>query len=131
MSWDARLPGFLQDATNKEELFNLPTEYVVRNDYPLNEHSVYIITGPRVKSNRADIHQYRRMTTKRQTAECAYMQTMNKGTPIVLRTIETGVVIILIGEFHDIFPAPSRTTVIVGFSTGKNFRYYPINPIPD
>ena len=54
---------------------------------------------------------------------------LNKGTPIVLRTVDTDVVITLIGVFHDLFPAPSRTTVIVGFGTGKNIRYYHINPM--
>ena len=55
---------------------------------------------------------------------------LKKGTPIVLRTVDSDVVIILIGVFHDGFPPPSRTTVIVDFGTGKNFRYYHINPIP-
>ena len=45
---DAKLPmycaGFLQDATNKEELFNLPTEDVVKHDYPKSKH-VYITSG--------------------------------------------------------------------------------------
>ena len=46
--------GFLQDATNKEELFNLPTEDVVKHDYRPSKH-VYTTSGSHVKSNRADI----------------------------------------------------------------------------
>ena len=46
--------GFLQDTTNKEELFNLPTEDVVKHDYPPSKH-VYTTSGSYVKSNSADI----------------------------------------------------------------------------
>ena len=46
--------GFLQDTTNKEELFNLPTEDVIKHDYPPSKH-VYTTSGSHVKYNRADI----------------------------------------------------------------------------
>ena len=46
--------GFLQDAINKEVLFNLPTEDVVKHDYPPGKH-VYTTSGSHVKSNRSDI----------------------------------------------------------------------------
>ena len=45
---------FLQDATNKEELLNLPTVDVVKHDYPPSKH-VYAISGSHVKWNRVDI----------------------------------------------------------------------------
>ena len=55
---DAKLPmffaGFLQDAINKEKLFNLLMEDVVKHDYPPNKY-VNITSGSHVKSNRADI----------------------------------------------------------------------------
>ena len=58
MSHDAKLPmffaGFLQNATNKEELFNFLTEDVVKHDYPPSKH-VYITHGSHVKSNRTEI----------------------------------------------------------------------------
>ena len=53
---------------------------------------------------------------------------LNEATPIVFRTVDLDVVVILVGVSCT-FPAPSRTTDIVGFGTGKDFRYY-INPIP-
>ena len=46
--------AFLQDATNKEELFNLLTGDGVKHDYPPSQH-VYITSGSHVKSNRAEI----------------------------------------------------------------------------
>ena len=58
MSRDAKLPmyfaGFLQDVANKDELFNLLTEDVIKHEYPPSKH-VYITSGSHVKSNRADI----------------------------------------------------------------------------
>ncbi|KAI0217447.1 hypothetical protein LSAT2_030742, partial [Lamellibrachia satsuma] len=57
VSHNAKLPihfaGFLQDDTNKEELFALLTEGVVRHEYPLSKQ-VFVISGPSVKSNHAD-----------------------------------------------------------------------------
>ena len=47
--------GFLQDATNKEECFNLPTEDVVKHDYPPSKHVHVHYQCRHVKSNSADI----------------------------------------------------------------------------
>ena len=58
MSRDAKLSkyfaGFLQNAINKEELFNPLMEDVVKHDYQPSKH-VYITSGSHEKSNRADI----------------------------------------------------------------------------
>ena len=47
-------PGFLQHATNNEELFNLPKEEVVNHEYPPIKH-VDTTNGSHVKLIRADI----------------------------------------------------------------------------
>ena len=46
--------GFLQGPTNKEELFNLLMEDVVKHDYQPRKQ-VYITSGSHVTSNHADV----------------------------------------------------------------------------
>ena len=75
LSRDAKLPMFfvciLQDATNKEQLFNLLKEDVVKHEHPPSKQ-VYITSGSHVKPNRADISMSAN-DHEEQTTEYAYM----------------------------------------------------------
>lgn len=48
---------------------------------------------------------------------------------IMIRTVDTDVVVILIGEFHNIVDNYPSVELWVAFGTGKHFRYYSINTI--
>ena len=50
-------------------------------------------------------------------------------TTILVRTVDTDVVVILLGVYHDLEPHHPAMQLWVGFGTGKNFRYYHINSI--
>ena len=56
-----------------------------------------------------------RIATKRQTADYVYMQMMRwyeGATSVLVRTVDTDVVVILVGIFSRSCPAPSRNAVI-------------------
>ena len=48
---------------------------------------------------------------------------------IIIRTVDTDVIIILIGQFHNIIDQYPNAALWVAFGTGKYFRYYSINTI--
>ena len=122
--------GFLQDATNKEELFNLPKEDVVKYDYPPSR-LVYITSGSHVKSNCADVSLSANDHQETDNRICLRVDdALNEGaTTIVVRTVDTDVVVILVGIFHDLAQPHPGMQSWVGFGTGKHFRYYRVNSI--
>ena len=50
-------------------------------------------------------------------------------TKILIRTVDTDVIVILIGQFHNIIDQYHNAQLWVAFGTGKNFYYYSINSI--
>ena len=46
---------------------------------------------------------------------------------VAIRTVDTDVIVILIGEFHAIHEAYPNASIWIAFGTGKNFCYYHIN----
>ena len=50
-------------------------------------------------------------------------------TKILIRTVDTDVIVILIGQFHNIIDQYPNAELWVAFGTGENFCYYSINSI--
>ena len=50
-------------------------------------------------------------------------------TKILIRTVDTDVIVVLIGQFHNIIDQYPNAELWVAFGTGKNFCYYSINSI--
>ena len=48
---------------------------------------------------------------------------------VMVRTVDTNVVVILIGQFYNIVGQYSEAEIWVAFGTGKQFRYYSINHV--
>ena len=48
---------------------------------------------------------------------------------IVVRTVDTDVIVILISEFHTIQEVCPEADILIAFGTGKNIRYYHINTV--
>ena len=48
---------------------------------------------------------------------------------VMVRTVDTDVVVILIGQFYNIVGQYSEAEIWVAFGTGKQFRYYSINHV--
>ena len=118
VSRNAKLPiyfaGFLQDDTNKGELFALLTEDVVKHEYPLNKQ-VFVTSGPTVKSNHADISMEESDHEEADSRIC-----LKEGaTTILVRTVDSDVVVILVGIFHYLVQHYPGMQLCVGFGTGN------------
>ena len=48
---------------------------------------------------------------------------------VMIRTVDTDVVVILVGQFYHIVSQYSEAEIWVAFGTGKQFRYYSINHV--
>ena len=48
---------------------------------------------------------------------------------VVVRTVDTDVIVVLIGEFHVIHEVYPDADIWIAFGTGKHFRYYHINTL--
>ncbi len=48
---------------------------------------------------------------------------------VLVRTVDTDVVVILVGTFHDLAAVQPLLDIWVAFGTGKNYRFYSINAI--
>ena len=53
----------------------------------------------------------------------------NSCTKCLMRTVDTDVVVILIGKFHHLLTLSQDVNIWVAFGTGKNFTYYNVNAI--
>ena len=127
VSRDATLPiyfpGFLQDDTNKEKLFALLTEDVVKHNYPLNKQ-VFVSSGPRIKSNHADISMEESDHEKADSRICLPVHnTLKEGaiTVLIRRGCNFG------GNLSRSCAALSNMQLWVGFRTGKLQFIRPMN----
>jgi len=60
------------------------------------------------------------------------MDSLEKGlNSIMIRTVDTDVIVILIGEFHTIHESYPAADIWIAFGTGKHFRYYHINSLSE
>ena len=58
------------------------------------------------------------------------VHTLAQGSKTInVRTVDTDVIVILIGKFHDLKMLQSDLDLWVSFGVGKQFRYYHINTI--
>lgn len=134
VSRNGKLPpcfaGFLQDPRNKEELFALLTEDVVNHEYPHNK-LVFITSGPTVQSNHSNITMGESDHEEADSRICLHLNDALKegATSILIRTVDTDVIVILVGVFHDLIQCHPDMQLWVGFGTGKQYRYYDVNSI--
>ena len=92
---------------------------------------MYITSGSHVKSNCADISMSANDHQETDSGICLHVDdALNEGaTSVLVRTVDTDVVVILVGIFHDLAQHHPGMQLWVGFGTGKHFRYYRINSI--
>ena len=79
-----------QCATNKEALFKLLKEDVVKLDYPPSQH-VYITSGSHIKSNRADISMSANDHEEADSRICLHVDDAlnERATTVLVRTVGT------------------------------------------
>ncbi|KAG0724638.1 hypothetical protein GWK47_040164 [Chionoecetes opilio] len=123
-------PDFLRDSTNKEELFQFLSDKVGSNDWP-DGKEVFITSGTDVISRGSDHSMPRCDHEEADTRIVVHLKdALDKGcTTCLVRTVDTDVVVILIGKYHSLTSQHQMAAIWVAFGTGKNFMYLDINAI--
>ena len=134
MTGQTKLPGnwpdFLCDPKNKQELFTLISSIIASTAWPSGKQ-VFITSGTNVVG----------------TDSCHFMMPCNHeegdtrilihlinalehGSSICLvRTVDTDVVVILIGKFHSLLTKYPLADIWVAFGISKNYTYFHVNTI--
>ena len=78
-----------------------------------------VTSGPSVKSNRADISTEKRDHEEANSRICLHVHKILKegATTVLIRTVDSEVVVILVGLFHDIMQHYLGMQLWVGFGT--------------
>ena len=122
--------AFLQDASNKEELFSLLTEDVAACDYPGGKE-IYITSGQQVISKGTNNPMPASDHQEADTRMCLHVaDAASKGAKtIMVSTVDTDVVVILTGIFEDLIKLKPELHLWVAFGKGKHFKWFHINTI--
>ncbi|XP_078356726.1 uncharacterized protein LOC144641563 [Oculina patagonica] len=127
-NWQA----FLEDSSNKKELFNFLTKQVETASFP-DDKFVYITSGENVISS----------CPRQQMQSCNHEEADTRilvhvkdalakgGRSVLVRTVDTDVVVILIAQFHMLSSTWPGSTFWVTFGMGKTFQLLSVNSICD
>ena len=134
VSGQTKLPkkwsDFLKVDANKTELYHFLSQQVSSIRIP--EHKLMFITSEvSVISMGTDQPMPRCDHEEADTRMIVHVRdSLDRGNnQIMIRTVDTDVLIILIGQFHSLCEQNPNADIWVGFGTGKQFRYYHINTI--
>lgn len=121
---------FLRDPTNKQELFQFLSDKVASTDWPVG-NQVFITSGVDVVGKGTDHSMPPCDHEEADTRIVIHLQdALSMGcTTCLVRTVDTDVVVILIGMFHSLTSQYEDAAIWVAFGTGKNFMYLNINAI--
>jgi hypothetical protein len=122
---------FLRNSANKEELFDFLSNKVSNHQFIEGKY-VYITSGISVKTN----HCVKMPDCNHEEADTRILvhliHALEQGAKFIqVRTVDTDIVIILIGKFHEISSSFPVQDISVAFGKGKDFRYYSIKQICD
>ena len=92
---------------------------------------MFVTAGPSVKSNHADISMEESNHEETDSRICQHVHNTLKevATTVLVRTVDSDVVVILVGIFRDLVQHYRSMQFWIGFDTGKHFRYYQVNSI--
>ena len=92
---------------------------------------MFVTSGPSIKSNYADISMEESDHEEADSRICLHVHNDLKegATTGLVRTVDSDVVVILVGIFHDLVQYYPGMQFWVDFGTGKQFRYYHVNSI--
>ena len=130
----SKLPGnwmdFLRDSMNKKELFAFLTSKVEQFNCPPAK-AVYVTSGQSVVSIGSNTPMQHCNHEEADTRVVVHiLHALEHGEKTVhIRTVDTDVVAILDGTFHDLTVAQPFANIWVAFGMGKNYRFYHINAI--
>lgn len=122
--------GFLQDSSNKEELFSLLSSKVQATTCPENK-AIFITSGENILSTRENFVSFKCNHEEADTRIILHiLYVLQDGhSNVLVRTVDTDVVVLLIGHFHEIIGQYPLADIWVAFGMGKHFRHLNINTI--
>ena len=129
-----KLPGnwmdFLRDSVNKKELFAFLTSKVAQFTWPPAK-AVYVTSGQAVVCIGDSIPMQNCNHEEADTRIVVHvLHALKQGEQtICVRIVDTDVVVILAGTFHDLVATQPLADIWVAFGMGKNCRFYHINAI--
>ena len=133
VSGQVKLPGnwtdFLHDPTNKKVLFAFLTAKVSEFTFPPNK-AVYITLGESVVSVDHNIPVMPNCNHEEADTRLVVhmLHALEQGfKKIQVRTVDTDVVVILVGAFFELTMTQPFADIWIAFGIGKNFRFYSIN----
>ena len=134
VSGKTKLPGnwmdFLRDFVNKKELFAFLTSKVAQFSWPPAK-AVNVTSGQAVVCIGNNIPMQNCNHEEADTRIVVHvLHALKQGEQtICVRTVDTDVVVILAGTFHDLVATQPLADIWVAFGMGKNCRFYQINAI--
>ena len=131
---ETKLPSkwkmFLQDTTNKEELFSLLTEKVKDFKFPENK-DVNMTSEENVFSSSKSSDMQRCDHEEADTRIAVHvLHALNKGhNHVLIRTLDTDVVVVMIGLFNELLSLHPSANVWISLGMGKRFELISVNAI--
>lgn len=129
---DTKIPanwkGFLQDNSNKKELFSLLTNKVANFNFS-EDKEVNITSDESVVSSKGSTDMQRCDHEEADTRIAVHvLHALTKGSDkVLIRTVDTDVVVIMIGLFHDLVSLNPSADIWISFGMGKSLQYISIN----
>ena len=122
--------GFLRDEKNKQELFEFLSTKIVAFDYAESKE-VFVTKGQNVLTNKITLQMSSCDHEEADTRLIIHtIDALSKGrNTCLVRTVDTDIVVILVGKFFHFISLNSAADIWVAFGTGKNFTYLHINTI--
>ncbi|KAG0721701.1 hypothetical protein GWK47_045906 [Chionoecetes opilio] len=122
-------PDFLRDPTNKVELFQFLSEKIVSTTFP-DGKQVFATSGASVVCSGTDHSMPPCDHEEADTRIVVHLQdALESGcTTCLVRTVDTDVLVILIGKYHFLASKYPSADIWVAFSSGKNFLSYTSMP---
>ncbi|KAG1662386.1 hypothetical protein GQR58_020959 [Nymphon striatum] len=130
-----KIPGkwkdFLRDSSNKEELFSFLSNKVHNMDLPDGKEAFATDGAGVLASGSSQNDMCPCDHEEADTRLIIHVQNAlkNGANTCVVRTVDTDVLVILIGRFHHLLTLNKDADVWISFGTGKNFTYYSVNAI--
>ena len=134
VSGNTKLPGkwaeFLRDSTNKQELFEFLSSKVASWSCPANKH-VVITSGSNaiVKGSRRSMELCNHEEADTRLKLHLLDAIINGCHRFIIRTVDTDVVVIIVGKFHHLKSHCEDVDIWVAFGIGKHFSYIYINAL--
>jgi len=121
---------FLKNSCNKEELFALLTTYTTNTDFPSSKQ-IYSTSGKSVISVNSNIPMSDCTHEEADTRVVIHvLHALHNGArTIEVNTVDTDIVVILLGQFHEFLKVREEIELWIAFGSGKHFQQFRVNDL--